>query len=87
MSSSVFKVHPTTAPHTTHTSTPSQLDPAANLSFDLRLTTKEKQDRANVVLPYTQVGVASGKGVGQIFYQPDEADDFDESDPDDDLDI
>lgn len=26
-------------------------------------------------------------GGGQIFYQPDEADDFDEEDPDDDLDI
>ena len=26
-------------------------------------------------------------GSGQVFYQPDEADDYDESDPDDDLDI
>ena len=26
-------------------------------------------------------------GEGKIFYQPDEADDFDEEDPDDDLDI
>ena len=26
-------------------------------------------------------------GQGKIFYQPDEADDFDEEDPDDDLDI
>ena len=87
LSSSVFKFHPTTASHTTHTSTPPQPDPAANLTFDLRLTTKEKRDRANVVLPYAQVGVSSSKGAGQIFYQPDEADDFDESDPDDDLDI
>lgn len=26
-------------------------------------------------------------GEGKVFYQPDEADDFDEDDPDDDLDI
>ena len=26
-------------------------------------------------------------GVGKVFYQPDEADDFDDDDPDDDLDI
>ena len=26
-------------------------------------------------------------GAGRIFYQPDDADDFDESDPDDDLDV
>ena len=30
---------------------------------------------------------ASGKAEAKIFYQPDEADDFDEEDPDDDLDI
>ena len=28
-----------------------------------------------------------GGGCGKIFYQPDDADDFDEEDPDDDLDI
>ena len=32
------------------------------------------------------MGVSSA-GSGKIFYQPDEADDFDEEDPDDDLDI
>ena len=72
-------------------------DPAANLTFDLHLSSKEKEDRSRVVLPYTavrdRVGVASGssstalKGSGQIYYQPDDVDDFDESDPDDDLDI
>ena len=71
-------------------------DPTANLTFDLRLSSKEKVDRAKVILPYTtaavprmEVGVSSnhGTGTGQIFYQPDEVDDFDESDPDDDLDF
>ena len=32
------------------------------------------------------MGVSTSGG-GKIFYQPDEADDFDEEDPDDDLDI
>ena len=73
-------------------------DPTAHLTFDLRLSSKEKEDRSQVVLPYTAVrdgvGVASTvapghapKGSGQIYYQPDDVDDFDESDPDDDLDI
>ena len=73
-------------------------DPTANLTFDLHLSSKEKEDRSRVVLPYTAVrdgvGVASGlpashtpTGSGQIYYQPDDVDDFDESDPDDDLDI
>ena len=73
-------------------------DPTANLTFDLRLSSKEKEDRSKVILPYTSVrdgvGVVSGQssshaqtGSGQIYYQPDDVDDFDESDPDDDLDI
>lgn len=73
-------------------------DPTANLTFDLCLSSKEKEDRSKVVLPYTAVrdgmDVASAvstshapKGSGQIYYQPDDVDDFDESDPDDDLDI
>ena len=76
----------------------SEPDPAANLTFDLHLSSKEKQDRSKVILPYTAVrdgmGVATGSpshapggSGGQIYYQPDDADDFDESDPDDDLDI
>ena len=74
-------------------------DPAANLTFDLRLSLKEKEERSKVVLPYTAArgdgmgvasrssGHASSGGGGQIYYQPDDVDDFDESDPDDDLDI
>ena len=68
-------------------------DPTANLTFDLRLSEREKMERSKVVLPYIRVGVAatdskmsSARG-GQVVYQLDEADDFDESDPDDDLDI
>ena len=74
----------------------SEPDPTANLTFDLHLSSKEKEERSKVVLPYTAVrdggvGMASGStghtSGGQIYYQPDDVDDFDESDPDDDLDI
>ncbi|KAL5014460.1 hypothetical protein ScPMuIL_008730 [Solemya velum] len=70
-----------------------QPDPAANLTFNLSLTDKEKAARSQLVLPYTiskerQVeSLNPVHGGGQIFYQPDDADDFDEEDPDDDLDI
>lgn len=58
----------------------STIDPAANLTFDLRLTQRQKEERSQVVLPYTQVK-------SQILYEPDEHDDLDDSDPDDDLNI
>lgn len=71
----------------------SQPDPTANLTFNLSLTDKEKEARSKVKLPYTydanrqEETLNSSVGEGKIFYQPDEADDFDEEDPDDDLDI
>lgn len=70
-----------------------QVDPAANLTFNLTLTDKEKEARSQVKLPYTHdvsrqdETLSKSVGEGKIFYQPDEADDFDEEDPDDDLDI
>lgn len=73
--------------------TPSQVDPAANLTFDLHLSAQEKEARSQVVLPYTSVqedglvAVSSHKGSGKIFYEPDEEDCFGDSDPDDDLDL
>ena len=88
VSSSLYRPHTLSTTHT-----PSQADPTANLTFDLTLTAKEKHDRANVVLPYTRPHITAhtrphiSLAKGEIFYQPDEADDFDESDPDDDLDI
>ncbi len=83
VTSSLFTLPTHSTPYT-----PSQLDPTANLTFDLTLTTREKQDKADVVLPYTRpTGSKVTQGRGAVFYQPDDADDFDESDPDDDLDI
>lgn len=70
-----------------------QTDPTANLTFNLTLTDKEKMARSQVKLPYTydrnrqDDTLNKSVGEGKIFYQPDEADDFDEEDPDDDLDI
>ncbi|KAF0292693.1 hypothetical protein FJT64_009314 [Amphibalanus amphitrite] len=51
---------------------------------------RRNMSRDRLVLPYLrpeQGGGDSGPGTGQIFYQPDAADDWDEEDPDDDLDI
>ncbi|XP_074653792.1 elongator complex protein 5-like [Tubulanus polymorphus] len=68
-------------------------DPMANLTFNLKLTENEKTARSQVKLPYMhdtkiqEVTLHRSVGDGKIFYQPDEVDDFDEDDPDDDLDI
>ncbi|CAG0887959.1 unnamed protein product [Darwinula stevensoni] len=52
-------------------------------TFDLSLKEKERRARSRVQLPYMdKVG-----GGGHIFYTCDDADDFDEEDPDNDLDI
>ena len=70
-----------------------QTDPAANLPFNLKLTDSEKMARSQVKLPYMlgkeekAAQLDGPPGRGMIFYQPDDADDFDEEDPDDDLDI
>ena len=70
-----------------------QVDPTQNLTFNLKLTDDERQARSNLQLPYmyhekkTSEVTVHPSGEGKVFYQPDEADDFDDEDPDDDLDI
>lgn len=70
----------------------SQDDITSNLTFNLSLTEEQKQARAQLQLPYLlndkikQTQLDLGKK-SQIFYQADEADDLDEEDPDDDLNI
>ncbi|KAI8394337.1 Elongator complex protein 5 [Radiomyces spectabilis] len=68
----------------------------ANLSFNLSLTEEQKKAKENLVLPYMKVQNADAysievdqtkKAEGTIYYEPDAADDFDDEDPDDDLDI
>ncbi|GFN87686.1 hypothetical protein PoB_001419200 [Plakobranchus ocellatus] len=65
-------------------------DPAASLadlSFKLQLTDREREARSQVVLPYLKDGSGDETSTSKIIYQADEADDFDEEDPDDDLNI
>ena len=65
----------------------------ARLTFRLNLSDHEKAARSQVKLPYmldeehkaTQLDRTTGGG--RIVYERDDADDFDEEDPDDDLDI
>ncbi|XP_014283978.1 elongator complex protein 5 [Halyomorpha halys] len=54
-------------------------------TFKLTLEEKEKESRSQVVLPYTKTSITSVKG--RIFYEPDANDDWDDEDPDDDLEI
>ncbi|KAF8912712.1 hypothetical protein CPB84DRAFT_1670900 [Gymnopilus junonius] len=63
-------------------------DPTQNLSFNLNLTTSQQESRAQVPLPYTHDGkpIISNPPAA-IFYDPDSADDLDDDDPDEDLDI
>ncbi|CAB3991444.1 Elongator complex 5 [Paramuricea clavata] len=67
-------------------------DITSNLTFNLTLTEAQKQARAQLQLPYLlddktrQTQLDLGKK-SQIFYEADEADDMDEEDPDDDLNI
>ncbi|KAL7752894.1 Elongator complex protein [Sorochytrium milnesiophthora] len=77
----------TTTAQTPTAATAAADDPAANLSFNLNLTDGQREARAAVVLPYLKAQQQdSGEG-GDIHYHPDEGDDFDDEDPDADLDI
>ncbi|KAG8219852.1 hypothetical protein J3R82DRAFT_830 [Butyriboletus roseoflavus] len=65
-------------------------DTTQTLSFNLKLTPSQEKSRGQVPLPYAHEGkpmpsVPSMKGA--IFYEPDSADDIDDDDPDEDLDI
>ncbi|RXW23474.1 hypothetical protein EST38_g2382 [Candolleomyces aberdarensis] len=69
---------------------PTAADPTQNLSFNLSLTTAQQEARSQVPLPYAHEGKPIEKPVdakGAIFYDPDSADDLDDDDPDEDLDI
>lgn len=69
-----------------------KMDPTANLSFNLSLTDEQRKTKESLVLPYMkaqnlEVSVDEEKKGGLIYYDPDAADDFDDEDPDEDLDI
>ncbi|RVE60547.1 hypothetical protein OJAV_G00181960 [Oryzias javanicus] len=73
--------------------TEEQVDPTANLTFNLRLTDSEREAKEKLALPFafsTEKKTAllhSGPGSGKILYEPDANDDYDQEDPDDDLDV
>jgi len=61
---------------------------ASKLTFSVALRDSEKQSRAQLVLPYEKIaGESPNSSGGKIIYEPDEADDYDDEDPDDDLDV
>ncbi|KAF5374975.1 hypothetical protein D9758_000231 [Tetrapyrgos nigripes] len=61
-------------------------DPTQNVSFNLQLTPSQQESRARVPLPYAHEGTPQTQQ-GAILYDPDSADDIDDDDPDEDLDI
>ncbi|KAF7347786.1 hypothetical protein MVEN_01536100 [Mycena venus] len=66
------------------------VDPTQNVSFNLNLTASQQNSRAQVPLPYVHEGRPLEKQpptAAAIFYDPDSADDIDDDDPDEDLDI
>ncbi|KAJ1969309.1 hypothetical protein H4R35_006176 [Dimargaris xerosporica] len=60
--------------------------PVPGVSFNLALTEEQRAAKNSLVLPHEAVQHTQGSS-GAIYYQPDDGDDFDEEDPDDDLDI
>ena len=57
------------------------------VTFELGLSAQEKSARAATQLPYTEQQTAAADVGGQIHYTPDDVDDWDDEDPDDDLDV
>ncbi|KAG7271713.1 hypothetical protein CRUP_001297 [Coryphaenoides rupestris] len=70
-----------------------EVDPTANLTFNLRLSEQERQAKEKLALPFVfskekkSALLRSRPGSGRILYEPDANDDYDQEDPDDDLDI
>lgn len=62
-----------------------EIEPDKLTTFKISLEEDEKKAREELVLPYLPKD--SKRKEGEIFYQFDEIDDWDEEDPDDDLDI
>ncbi|XP_016405605.1 elongator complex protein 5-like [Sinocyclocheilus rhinocerous] len=71
----------------------SEADPTSNLTFNLRLSEEERKAKEKVALPFVfsqekkSALLKPTPGSGRIVYEPDDNDDFDEEDPDDDLDV
>lgn len=68
---------------------PSDVQNEPKSTFNLELCAAEKEAKNQLVLPYIrkQADEESNKSGGEIFYKLEESDDWDEDDPDDDLDV
>ncbi|XP_029382507.1 elongator complex protein 5 [Echeneis naucrates] len=70
-----------------------EMDPTANLTFNLRLSDTEREAKEKLALPFMfskekkTALLHSSPGSGRILYEPDANDDYDQEDPDDDLDV
>ncbi|XP_068444103.1 elongator complex protein 5 [Clinocottus analis] len=70
-----------------------ETDPTANLTFNLRLSNTEREAKQKLALPFVfskekkKALLHSSTGSGRILYEPDANDDYDQEDPDDDLDV
>ncbi|XP_037333894.2 elongator complex protein 5 [Pungitius pungitius] len=70
-----------------------EIDPTAHLTFNLRLSNKEREAKEKLALPFVfskekkTALLHSSPGSGRILYEPDANDDYDQEDPDDDLDV
>lgn len=70
-----------------------QTDPTANLTFNLRLSDTEREAKEKLALPFMfskekkTALLHPNQGSGRILYEPDANDDYDQEDPDDDLDV
>lgn len=68
-------------------------DPTAKLTFNLRLSDMEREAKEKLALPFVfshekkSAMLNPRHGAGRIVYEPDAYDDFDQEDPDDDLDV
>ncbi|XP_057573122.1 elongator complex protein 5 isoform X2 [Hippopotamus amphibius kiboko] len=73
----------------------SSVDPTAHLTFNLRLSKKEREAKDSLTLPFqfssekqqALLRPGPGQATSHIFYEPDAYDDLDQEDPDDDLDV
>ncbi|XP_053320384.1 elongator complex protein 5 [Spea bombifrons] len=70
-----------------------EVDPTEKLTFNLRLSDAEREEKASAALPYVFSAskksslLRSSTSSAKIFYDPDPEDDVDDEDPDDDLDV
>ncbi|KAG8952886.1 hypothetical protein FRC04_003335 [Tulasnella sp. 424] len=66
---------------------PAETDVTHGLSFNLTLTSSQAEAKSKVALPYTIAAQQAPNTAAVIHYDPDSADDMDDEDPDEDLDL